>query len=171
MLQCTPYDARELRRQNRPNSKLKCNTNTAPPSDRMLCTDPRLRALTFLTLTHSPTYSLARSPCSRLFQARTTWQRNLATQDKMTRALLLLLLGLCTPVAASHVDSLSPPLSPAPPPPPPPPLAPWVRQNDSLQPPPSPPLAPFADEPCTNSTQEDRCKVTLKIEARLLPPP
>ena len=40
-----------------------------------------------------------------------------------------------------------------------------------LQPPPSPPLAPFADEPCTNSTQEARCKVTLKIEARLLPFP
>ena len=36
---------------------------------------------------------------------------------------------------------------------------------------PSAPLAPFADEPCTNSTQEDRCKVTLKIEARLLPSP
>ena len=35
------------------------------------------------------------------------------------------------------------------------------------QPPPSPPLAPFADEPCTDGTQEDRCKVTLKIKARL----
>ena len=38
------------------------------------------------------------------------------------------------------------------------------------QSPPSPPLAPGADEPCTDSTQEDRCKVTLKIKARLLCP-
>eukprot|EP00964_Phaeocystis_antarctica_P127960 scaffold91680_cov107-Phaeocystis_antarctica.AAC.3 len=37
------------------------------------------------------------------------------------------------------------------------------------QSPPSPPLAPGADEPCTDSTQDDRCKVTLKIKARLLP--
>eukprot|EP00964_Phaeocystis_antarctica_P110504 scaffold74852_cov57-Phaeocystis_antarctica.AAC.2 len=36
------------------------------------------------------------------------------------------------------------------------------------QSPPSPPLAPFADEPCTENTQDDRCKVTLKIKARLL---
>jgi len=61
-----------------------------------------------------------------------------------------------------------PPPSPSPPPPsPPPPL----RPPSPPQSPPSPPLAPFADEPCTNSTQEDRCKVTLKIEARLLPSP
>eukprot|EP00964_Phaeocystis_antarctica_P098239 scaffold64282_cov63-Phaeocystis_antarctica.AAC.2 len=44
-----------------------------------------------------------------------------------------------------------PPPSPSPPPPLPP-----------------PPLAPFADRPCTPSSTEDRCKVTLKIEARLL---
>ena len=37
------------------------------------------------------------------------------------------------------------------------------------QSPPSPPLAPGADEPCTENTQDDRCKVTLKIKARLLP--
>ena len=37
------------------------------------------------------------------------------------------------------------------------------------QSPPSPPLAPFADEPCTETTQDERCKVTLKIKARLLP--
>jgi len=37
------------------------------------------------------------------------------------------------------------------------------------QPPPSPPLAPFADEPCTDGTQEDRCKVTLKVKARASP--
>eukprot|EP00964_Phaeocystis_antarctica_P074686 scaffold45981_cov72-Phaeocystis_antarctica.AAC.1 len=36
---------------------------------------------------------------------------------------------------------------------------------------PSAPLAPVADEPCTNSTREDRCKVTLKMEARPLPSP
>ena len=38
------------------------------------------------------------------------------------------------------------------------------------QSPPSPPLAPFADEPCTETTQDERCKVTLKIKARLLCP-
>ena len=43
------------------------------------------------------------------------------------------------------------------------------QQCNVPQSPPSPPLAPGADEPCTDSTQEDRCKVTLKIKARLLP--
>ena len=36
-------------------------------------------------------------------------------------------------------------------------------------PPPSPPLAPYADRPCTEANEEDRCKVNLKIQARLLP--
>ena len=62
-----------------------------------------------------------------------------------------------------------PPPSPPPPPPssqlplPPPPSPP--SPSPSLSP--SPPLAPFADEPCTDGSQEARCKVTLKIEARL----
>ena len=64
-----------------------------------------------------------------------------------------------------------PPPSLPPSPPSPPPLPPQFPPSPPLPPPeqPSPPLAPFADEPCTNRTQEARCKVTLKIEVRLLP--
>ena len=64
----------------------------------------------------------------------------------------------------------SPPLL-APPPPSPPPPSPLPPPPSPSPPPeqPSPPLAPYADEPCTNRTQEARCQVTLKIEARLFP--
>ena len=54
--------------------------------------------------------------------------------------------------------------SPSPPSPSPPPPAITVPQS-----PPSPPLAPGAERSCTDSSQDDRCKVTLKIKARLLP--
>ena len=64
----------------------------------------------------------------------------------------------------------SPP-PPTPPPPSPPPLPPSPPPSPPSPPqtPPSPPLAPYADEPCTESNEDDRCKVNLKIQARLLP--
>eukprot|EP00964_Phaeocystis_antarctica_P117729 scaffold81540_cov60-Phaeocystis_antarctica.AAC.2 len=72
------------------------------------------------------------------------------------------------PVLLATLESPVPPPTQAPPQPSPS-LPPPLRPPSPPQPPPSPPLAPFADEPCTtSSTQEDRCKVTLKIEARLL---
>ena len=64
-----------------------------------------------------------------------------------------------------------PPPSPSPPPPSLPPPSPSPPAITVPQSPPSPPLAPFADEPCTENTQDDRCKVTLKIKARLPPRP
>ena len=45
-------------------------------------------------------------------------------------------------------------------------ILPPLAQPTVPQSPPSPPLAPFADEPCTETTQDERCKVTLKIKAR-----
>ena len=51
--------------------------------------------------------------------------------------------------------------------PPPSPLPAPPTSPSPPSPPAPPPLAPFADEPCTDGTQEARCKVTLKIEARL----
>ena len=70
--------------------------------------------------------------------------------------------------AWSDLGACSPPPPTSPPPPllstSPPPLSPPPQS------PPSPPLAPFADEPCTETTQDERCKVTLKIKARLLCP-
>ena len=67
--------------------------------------------------------------------------------------------GVGTPGLNGYTRVYNPPEPPPSPPsqPPPPPS------------PPSPPLAPYADEPCTNRTQEARCQVTLKIEARLFP--
>ena len=64
-----------------------------------------------------------------------------------------------------------PPPSPSPPPtlppPPPPTLSPMPLAMTVPHSPPSSPLAPFADELCTYPSHEARCKVTLKIEARL----
>ena len=91
-------------------------------------------------------------------------QRNVAVED--TAAAITFVESL-SQEGRRKLDLGAPPSpSPTPPPPSPSPLV----TPPSLQPPPSPPLAPFADEPCTETTQDERCKVTLKIKARLLCP-
>ena len=76
-----------------------------------------------------------------------------------------------TPPPPSPPPPTPPPPSPSPSPPPSPPSPPSPPPSPPSPPqtPPSPPLAPYADRPCTEANEEDRCKVNLKIQARLLP--
>ena len=100
-------------------------------------------------------------PAATLATAVQALLSTLDTAEKASKALGITVEGAPT----ITIESSVPPSPPSPVPLPP------LWPPSPPQTPPSSPLAPFADEPCTNSNQEDRCKVTLKIEARLLPSP